>query len=93
LAGKESPLAKPFDHEFETAEARRFNILAAAFEKADRRGLSERFSMLAVLCEEKARIFKELVREVVFDDPKPEGKVLKWPARQDSRMKKTVADN
>jgi hypothetical protein len=43
--------------------------------------------------EEKAKIFKELLREVVFDDPKPEGKVLEWPARENSPIKKRIGDN
>jgi hypothetical protein len=86
-------MAKPFDHEYETSEAGKFKTLAAICERTDTIGLSERFSILAALCEEKAKILKELVEQVVFDLAPPEGKLLERPNIADLPVKKRFGDN
>ena len=86
-------MENPFDHEYETAESQKFKSLAAAFQGTDTMGLSERFSILAALCDEKAKILQELAAEVVSDDPKAKGKLLEWPGIRDFSIKKKAGDN
>jgi hypothetical protein len=49
-----------FDPRLEMVDAKNFRKLAKAFEHSDTMGLCERFSILAVLSEEKAKVLKEL---------------------------------
>jgi len=55
-------------------------MLAAMFESADTMGLCERFAILAVLSEQKARVLKELEDVSASDsmDSKTQAK-LDWP--------------
>ena len=86
-------MQKPFDYEHEQSEAKKFRALASAFEQKDTMGLSERFSILAALSEEKCKILRELVEDVVFDGPKPEGRVIEWPNPTASPRGKRFGDN
>jgi hypothetical protein len=79
VADKDPTMAKTFDYEYELSEADKFRTLASAFERADTQGLSERFSILSALCEEKGKILKELAQEVTYDGAKPERNVIEWP--------------
>jgi hypothetical protein len=46
-------------------------------------GLSERFAILAALCEEKCKILIELVDVVISDAPKPEvNRATEGPGRE-----------
>jgi hypothetical protein len=51
---------RPFNPDMEFAEARKYRTLASLFEQPTTMGLCERFSILASLCEEKARVLREL---------------------------------
>jgi hypothetical protein len=73
-------MAKPFDYEHEQSEAKKFRALASAFEQNDTMGLSERFSILAALCEEKCKVLRELVEDVVFEGPQSKARVIEWPS-------------
>jgi hypothetical protein len=73
-------MAKTFDYEYELSEANKFRTLASAFERDDTQGLSERFSILCALCEEKYKILKELSTEGAYDGPKPHTKIIEWPS-------------
>ena len=53
-------MSHPFSPNYEAKQARKFRMLAAMFESADTMGLCERFAILAVLSEQKARVLKEL---------------------------------
>jgi hypothetical protein len=53
-------MTNPFSPNNEAKQARKFRLLAAMFETADTMGLCERFAILAVLSEQKARVLKEL---------------------------------
>jgi hypothetical protein len=73
-------MGRRFDPKNELADAKNFRRLAKTFEHGDTLGLCERFSILAVLCEEKAKVLKEL-DEVsrTKTDAKTSGRLLEWP--------------
>ena len=73
-------MSHPFSPNYEAKQARKFRMLAAMFESADTMGLCERFAILAVLSEQKARVLKELEDVSASDsmDSKTQAK-LDWP--------------
>jgi hypothetical protein len=75
------PLPNPFSPDEESRQARQFRTLAAAFEKPGTMGLCERFSILAVLSEQKAKVLQELENSAVSQskEAQSEGKLLDWP--------------
>jgi hypothetical protein len=73
-------VSRPFDPDYELTEAEKFKDLATTFEHPETMGLSERFSMLASLSEEKARILRELDEAPIFRErQQPDGQASKWP--------------
>ena len=59
-------MAKTLDDEYELAEAMKFRILAAMFERQGLKSIAEQFSILVALCEEKEKVLKGLVDLMVF---------------------------
>jgi hypothetical protein len=74
----EFPMGRPFSPDDEAAAAKTFRKLAKAFERPDTFGLSERFSILAVLSEEKAKVLKELDDVALFKSDTKASEILKW---------------
>jgi hypothetical protein len=68
-------MSNPFSPDYEAKQARKFRMLAAMFETADTMGLCERFAILAVLSEQKARVLKELEDASTSDDSKMQAKL------------------
>lgn len=62
----------PFDPAVEEVHAKQFNTLADFFDEPQTKDVSQRFSMLVALCEEKANLLRELNRLPLFqpDDTK-----------------------
>jgi hypothetical protein len=71
----------PFSPDEESRQARQYRTLAAAFEKAGTMGLCERFSILAVLSEQKAKVLRELDDSSLSQSQEAQfhGKLLDWP--------------
>lgn len=86
-------MAKTLDDEYELAEAMKFRILAAMFERQGLKSISEQFSILVALCEEKEKILKSLGDQIVFKADKPEGKLIDWPTLGAFAVKKHAGDN
>jgi hypothetical protein len=84
----EFPMGRPFSPDDEVAAAKAFRKLAKAFERPDTFGLCERFSILAVLSEEKAKVLKELDEAALVKSDTKTSEMLKWtelaklPARE-----------
>jgi hypothetical protein len=75
-------MPNPFNPDDEAKQARKFRTLAAMFEENGTMGLSERFAILAVLSEQKAKVLKELEEATTSQskDSQAKGKSLDWPA-------------
>jgi len=86
-------VAKTLDDEYEFAEAVKFRMLATMFENQGRRDLSEQFSILVALCEQKEKILRSLTSQIVFKHEKPRGKLVEWPAFGTLCGKKHAGDN
>jgi hypothetical protein len=86
-------VAKTLDDEYEFAEAIKFKMLAVMFENQGRRDLSEQFSLLVALCEEKEKILTSLTSQIVFKPDKPQGKLIEWPRFGSFSVKKHAGDN
>jgi hypothetical protein len=83
-----------FDPRHELVDAKDFRKLAKAFEHSDTMGLCERFSILAVLSEEKAKVLREL-EDVsrVQTDAKTTDQLLRWAEIVKSSAKRPMGDN
>ena len=86
-------MAKTLDDEYEFAEAVKFRMLATMFENQGRRDLSEQFSLLVALCEEKEKLLRWLTSQIVFKLEKPQGKLIEWPVFGSFSVKKHAGDN
>ena len=86
-------MAKTLDDEYEFAEAVKFRMLATMFENQGRRDLSEQFSILVALCEQKEKILRSLTSQIVFKRDKPQGKLIEWPLFGSFSAKKHAGDN
>jgi hypothetical protein len=86
-------VAKTLDDEYEFAEAIKFKMLAVMFENQGRRHLSEQFSLLVALCEEKEKILRSLTSQIVFKPEKPQGELIEWPLFGSFFVKKHAGDN
>ena len=53
-------MPRSFDPSYEVSEGKKFRTLASLFQRPETFWLGDRFSMLAVLSEEKAKILVEL---------------------------------
>ncbi len=81
-----------FDLEREKTEANKFKLLAAVFDRPGTVRICERLKMLAALCEEKAKIFAELLDETISDETTPQAKLLEWPDIRDLPITKQAGD-
>jgi hypothetical protein len=90
-------MARSFDPSREIAESKKFRTLAALFQRQETNGLRERFSNLAALSEEKAKILMELDEVVVLNDAETaieeRGNVIAWPGTRDFPPKRRSGDN
>jgi hypothetical protein len=89
----EISVTKTLDDEYELAEAMKFRILAAMFERQGLKSVSEQFLILVTLCEEKEKILKGLVDQLVFKVEKAEGKLIEWPTLRSFPVKRQAGDN
>jgi hypothetical protein len=86
-------VAKTLGDEYEFAEALKFRMLATMFENQGRRDLSEQFSILVALCEEKEKILRSLTSQIVFKPEQPRAKLVEWPTFGSFSVKKHTGDN
>lgn len=82
----------PFSPDDEADQASQFKTLATMFEQPETMRLCERFSLLAVLSEEKAKILRELQEAALFKskDEQVHGKLVAWTAM---KAQKVPGDN
>jgi hypothetical protein len=81
-------MGESFDLEREKTEANKFKLLAAVFDRPGTVRICERLKMLAALCEEKVKIFAELLDETISAETIPQTKLLEWPDTIELPIKK-----
>jgi hypothetical protein len=79
---QKSKRLNPFSSDDEMTQARQFKDLATMFEQPDTIRLCERFSLLAILFEQKAKILRELEEAVLYRTREEEvhGQLAAWTA-------------